>query len=513
MDVMSNFVADNDSHPVQESSVHLSEHPIMKMEIEMEMDETSAETSAGSSPVSDDSRKKEVEIHSLLKMEDKDEESHQADAIIVATSFLTPTGIVDSSLYKQHVAENETITLDGTNNVAVCQTTQQHFDSTSKGFIGSLRRNSGLVVSPPPSPTPSCASSSCVSSLSSSSGSSTSSQSDKEQETMVRSIGRNHDDANDVTEEEKPKQKKHVHFDEFAEVTLILSRRELGSRICKKSYFSPYEMELMRERERQLVRDISAHGAMNIQKQTHGRWQNDDIELGVQCRIERYHRRQRIKDAVCSVLLEQELLVQTSSTLKGGEKDGHSSSNDDPDSAVGLADVYQEYTYESTRLAIHRAKINARQVGSSDITTDEMATLPPKEISDTSSSDCSKASETKEEQNLQQSFQPVGSILPPPQHPQPLHQHQHQHQMRSHYVHPHPLNHPMMYPVPYHSSMSIPIESSPYHHHHHHQQQQHHQKMPHTVQIWNNVIWDPVKCQYVQMRMAPGHFVSWSVDG
>ena len=507
MDAMSTFVVDSDSHPVQESNDHLSEPPIL----EMEVDEASSATSAGPSLVSEEPRKKEVEIHSLLKLEDKDEESHQADAFIVATSFLTPTGIVDTSLYQQSVANNETITIDNTNNVEVCQATQQHFDSTSKGLIGSSRRNSGLVVSPPPSPTPSCASSSSVSSLSSSSGSSTSSLSGIELETTVRSNERSHDEANDATEEPKPKQNKHVHFDEFAEVTLILSRRELGSRVCKQSYFSPYEMELMRERERQLVRDISAHGAMNIQTQTHGRWQNDDIELGVQCRIERYHRRQRIKDAVCSVLLEQELLVQTTSTTEGKEHDGHNSLCNEPDLASGLADVYQEYTYESTRLAIHRAKINARQVGSSDITTDKMATTTPEEISNTSFSVCIQESETKEEQNLQKSFQPVRSILPPP--PQPLQQQQYQHEMNPHYVHSHPLHHPIMHPIPYQSSMSIPIESSQYNHHHQQHHHNHHQKMLHTMQVWNNVTWDPVKCQYVHMRMAPGHFVSWSVDG
>lgn len=184
------------------------------------------------------------------------------------------------------------------------------------------------------------------------------------QEQVVAETGNNkEEDKVSKTNSTTPPNKKSVRFNAMAKVFSIPTRAQMGQRVQKRYYYSAYEMAVLREREKQMIRDFTSFGVIKDPK--------DDM-LGLENRFSRYARRQRIQDAVCSVLLEQELRVQTkkqqNSSMVNAD-DGY-----DQDSVLALAEVCQEHTFESKRLAICRAKLNARQVGSSDVTTEERTT-------------------------------------------------------------------------------------------------------------------------------------------
>ena len=73
-----------------------------------------------------------------------------------------------------------------------------------------------------------------------------------------------------------------------------------------------------------------------------------DDYLGVESRLQRFHRRERTKNALSAVLLEQELRAEC-----------FPNTEDD----VAIARAYKRHTTESARLARERADINASLVG------------------------------------------------------------------------------------------------------------------------------------------------------
>lgn len=109
-------------------------------------------------------------------------------------------------------------------------------------------------------------------------------------------------------------------------------------------YFNSRDFSCFRDRERRISRNFSTWGFMNGGRRSE--------YLGVESTLQRFHRRQRTKNAVSAVLLEQELR----------EENRHDPEFQAEDDALVIAHVYQQHTIESARLARERANINGSQV-------------------------------------------------------------------------------------------------------------------------------------------------------
>uniref|UniRef100_A0A7S4EN25 Uncharacterized protein n=1 Tax=Pseudo-nitzschia australis TaxID=44445 RepID=A0A7S4EN25_9STRA len=135
-----------------------------------------------------------------------------------------------------------------------------------------------------------------------------------------------------------------LQFHDTTSILWIESADEMSAEEIEACYFSTRDYLCFRNREKRMSRDFSGWGFMKGSR-------NTDL-LGVETRLQRFHRRQRSKNAVFAVILEQELRQEsTCDTVSSIEEDD-----------IILSQVYRQYTRESTRLARERAISNATQV-------------------------------------------------------------------------------------------------------------------------------------------------------
>ena len=153
---------------------------------------------------------------------------------------------------------------------------------------------------------------------------------------------RNQTSANEGRRESAPGRT--LRFRKTTSILWIESARDMSDEEIDACYYQNRDYESFRSREKRMSRSFSAWSFMNGTK-------SEDL-LGVETRMQRFHRRQRSKNAVFAVIFEQELRQENG-------RDAHSSTGDDD---IILAQVYQQYTMESTRLAKERAVLNASQV-------------------------------------------------------------------------------------------------------------------------------------------------------
>ena len=161
----------------------------------------------------------------------------------------------------------------------------------------------------------------------------------------------------------KSKSKRAIHFHDTASILWIESVEDMSDEEIDACYYSNRDYLGFRGRERNMSRHFSSWGIVPGSR----------VEefLGVESRLQRYHRRQRNKNAVFAVILEQELGQEMGSN---NVRDADSLLEDDD---VIIARIYQQYTRESTRLALGRGATNAALVN---------ATFPPSSSSSSSSS-------------------------------------------------------------------------------------------------------------------------------
>jgi hypothetical protein len=139
----------------------------------------------------------------------------------------------------------------------------------------------------------------------------------------------------DTTKYKAPRK---VFFNEVAQVMWIESIEDMSLEELDASYYTPQEYFDIREREKSLFRQLSNWGTIGSTE--------DDV-LGLECRVQRYHRKGRSRDSIYSVVLEQEM-------------------NRNPQTGVcddfALSQIYLPYTLEATRMARDRALKNSAQV-------------------------------------------------------------------------------------------------------------------------------------------------------
>mmetsp|Transcript_1141 Transcript_1141/g.2430 ORF Transcript_1141/g.2430 Transcript_1141/m.2430 type:complete len:368 (+) Transcript_1141:226-1329(+) len=136
-----------------------------------------------------------------------------------------------------------------------------------------------------------------------------------------------------------------IQFHDITSIFWIESAEDMSDEEIEASYYSSRDYLCFRTREKRTYRNFSGWGLMK------GR-NNEDL-IGVETKMQRFHRRQRSKNAIFAVILEQELRQEAA-------HDTSSSTEEDDDKLIARA--YQQYTGESTRLARERAKTNANQV-------------------------------------------------------------------------------------------------------------------------------------------------------
>jgi hypothetical protein len=137
----------------------------------------------------------------------------------------------------------------------------------------------------------------------------------------------------------KPTAPRKVHFNEVAKVMWIENINDMSVEELDASYYTPQDYLDIREREKNLFRQLSNWGTIQSTA--------DDI-MGLECRAQRYNRKGRSRDSIYAVVLEQEM-------------------NRNPETGVcddvTLCQIYQPYTIEATRMASDRALKNSMQVG------------------------------------------------------------------------------------------------------------------------------------------------------
>jgi hypothetical protein len=151
-------------------------------------------------------------------------------------------------------------------------------------------------------------------------------------------------DLNDCTDETEMKIKRSLNFHHTTTILWIEGTENMSETEIDACYYNYQDYSCFRDRERRISRNFSNWGYMKG-----GR--NGEEYLGVESRLQRFHRRQRSKNAIFAVILEQELRQENA-----GKDDSL------PVEELGIARVYQQYTKESARLAIERAAANASQV-------------------------------------------------------------------------------------------------------------------------------------------------------
>lgn len=143
------------------------------------------------------------------------------------------------------------------------------------------------------------------------------------------------------------KMKRSLHFHDSTSILWIEGSENLSDKEIDACYYNSRDYSGFRDRERRISR-IFSNWSFVKEGQRRGDY------LGVESRLQRYHRRQRSKNAVFAVILEQELRQENRH-----EVDPSLPVEDD----VAIALVYQKLTKESARLARERANMNSSQVG------------------------------------------------------------------------------------------------------------------------------------------------------
>eukprot|EP00536_Pseudo-nitzschia_multiseries_P009075 jgi/Psemu1/22270/gm1.22270_g len=138
-----------------------------------------------------------------------------------------------------------------------------------------------------------------------------------------------------------------IQFHDTTSILWIESAEDMSDEEIEASYYNTRDYLCFRTREKRISRHFSGWGFMKGSK-------NDDM-LGVETRMQRFHRRQRSKNAIFAVILEQELRQEAA-------RDSSSFSCTEEEDDEIIARAYQQYTGEGTRLARERAKANAAQV-------------------------------------------------------------------------------------------------------------------------------------------------------
>mmetsp|Transcript_78550 Transcript_78550/g.159490 ORF Transcript_78550/g.159490 Transcript_78550/m.159490 type:complete len:364 (+) Transcript_78550:1-1092(+) len=149
------------------------------------------------------------------------------------------------------------------------------------------------------------------------------------------------DNCNNVT---NGKVKRSLLFHDTTSILWIERTEDLSNEEIDACFYNGRDYSRFRDRERRISRKFSTWGLVK------GGRKGD--YLGVETRLQRFHRRERSKNAVFAVILEQELREENRRRI-----DLHPEEND-----VVIARVYQQYTRESARLARERANLNASQV-------------------------------------------------------------------------------------------------------------------------------------------------------
>jgi hypothetical protein len=143
------------------------------------------------------------------------------------------------------------------------------------------------------------------------------------------------------------KMKRSLHFHDTTSILWIERNENMSDKEVDACYYNSRDYSCFRDRERRISRTFSNWSFVK------GEQRKGDY-LGVESRLQRYHRRQRSKNAVFAVILEQELRQENRH-----EVDSSLPVEDD----LAIALVYQQQTKESARLARERANVNASQVG------------------------------------------------------------------------------------------------------------------------------------------------------
>jgi len=151
------------------------------------------------------------------------------------------------------------------------------------------------------------------------------------------------------TSKSRSKNKRALHFHNTASILWIESVEDMSNEEVDACYHSNRDYLEFRDRERNMSRHFS----------TWASYRENRVEefIGVESRLQRYQRRQRSKNAVFAVILEQDLreekepanVCDTDSLLE-------------VDNDVMIARIYQQYSRESTRLALERGASNAALV-------------------------------------------------------------------------------------------------------------------------------------------------------
>ena len=135
--------------------------------------------------------------------------------------------------------------------------------------------------------------------------------------------------------------KRSLHFHDNTSILWIENSNDMSDEEIDACYYNSRDYSCFRDRERRLSRNFSNCRFMK------GGLKGD--LLGIESPLQRLHRRERSRNAVFAVILEQEIRQEHTYSLS--EED-----------ALGIARVYQQYTKESERLARERALLNASQV-------------------------------------------------------------------------------------------------------------------------------------------------------
>jgi len=140
------------------------------------------------------------------------------------------------------------------------------------------------------------------------------------------------------------KMKRSLRFHDTTSILWIESTENMSNKEIYACYYNSRDYSCFRDRERRISRNLSIWSFMKGDR-------NRDL-IGVESRLQRFYRRERSRNAVFSVILEQELRQEN-----GDDSDSMPEEDD-----LATARVYQEYTKESARLARKRATENALQV-------------------------------------------------------------------------------------------------------------------------------------------------------
>ena len=140
------------------------------------------------------------------------------------------------------------------------------------------------------------------------------------------------------------KMKPSLHFNDTTSIQWIENTDDMSNEEIDACYYNSRDYSCFRDRERRLSRNCSNWSFFKGGRKR-------DL-LGVETPLQRFHRRERSRNAVYAVILEQELRQEHN-------QDSDSLSEED---ALGIANVYQQYTKESERLARERALVNLSQV-------------------------------------------------------------------------------------------------------------------------------------------------------